>query len=213
MDQILWLLFAADSAVNLGACAVRKPRLNRFSKVLLMPLLFVAYAFSADSFLWQVAAAVFFGWLGDIFMMSPDDRRMLAAGMGAFGIGHIFYFYAVFLHFPLAPPLWALWVVPLLLLGFAAGSFAYLNRDIPKNLRQLSFLYILLLSSVGALAVIALISGAPKSLPLTAGALLFLVSDSILSLEIFRLGDSAALDFSVMLSYTAAQALIVFSFL
>ncbi|NCC69278.1 MAG: hypothetical protein EOM14_13995, partial [Clostridia bacterium] len=146
MDKIFWLLFAADSAVNLGACAAPKPRLNHFSKVLLMPLLFLAYAFSADSFLWQVAAALFFGWLGDIFMIYTNDRRLLAAGMSAFGIGHVFYFYAIFLHFQMTPPIWALYAVPLLFLCAAAGSFAFMIRDIPRNLRKLSFIYILLLS-------------------------------------------------------------------
>jgi len=213
MDMVFWILFAADSAVHLGACAASKPRLGRFSKVLLMPLLLLVYAFSAGSFLWPVAAAVFFGWLGDIFMMYRDDRHLLAAGMGAFGIGHVFYFFAIFLQFSPAPPLWALVAVPILFLGIAVGAFAFMFRDIPENLRRLSFLYIFLLSSVGAFAVIALLSGVPGSLPLTAGALLFLVSDSVLSLEIFRLGDSAALDFSVMLTYIAAQALIVFAFL
>ena len=212
LKTLFWVLFAADGAVHAAACVRGKLRLRRFSKVLLMPLLFCVYVFSARVLIWQAAAALLFGWLGDIFLIRKEDPRMLAAGMGAFGVGHVFYFYAIFRHFYLAPPIWALVAVPLLFFCFAAGAFAYLNRDIPERLRALTFLYGLLLSSVGASAVLSLISGAPGSLPLTAGALLFLASDGTLSLETFRLGDSPAADFAVMLTYIAAQALLIYAF-
>jgi uncharacterized membrane protein YhhN len=194
------------------ACARAKLTLRRFSKVLLMPLLFCAYLLSARIFLWQVAAALFFGWLGDIFLIRKDDPRMMASGMCAFAIGHVCYFYAVYLHFYLLPPVWALIAVPLLFLCIAIGAFAYLKRDIPENLRALAFQYGLILCSVGAFAVLMLISGAHGGFPLAAGALLFLASDSILSMETFRLGDSAAADFAVMLTYIAAQALLIYAF-
>lgn len=211
MDIVLWLLFTADSVVNVAACALSKQRLRRFSKVLLVPLLFCAYAVSARGFLPQVAAALFFGWLGDIFMMYKDDRHMLAAGMLSFGAGHIFYIGAVFSRFGFAPPVWAAVAVPALFLFSAVGFYLSLRRHISDGLRPFSLLYGLLLSSLGAVSAIFFLSGGHGGALLTAGALCFLASDGILSLETFRHGDSPGRDFAVMLTYITAQALIVLS--
>lgn len=213
MGTLLACAFAADSLVNVAACAADRQRLRRISKVLLMPLLFLVYLLSARRFSALVASALFCGWIGDIFMMYKDDPRALAAGMGAFGAGHVLYIFALFRLFRPAPPVWALWLCPCAFLAAALGSYRTLRASIPRALRVPSLSYSLLLCAVGACSGLVLAAGNPGGGLLFAGALCFLVSDSVLSLETFRAGDKPWIDFAVMLTYIAAQALLIGAFL
>lgn len=204
---------AAASVTHLAACGLGKSRLRYFTKLLLMPLVAALYCALADRPAPAVLAAMFCGWVGDFFMIYKHKDAFLAAGMAAFGVGHILYVAHIGVIAAAAEPrLFTALAATLVPGAVAIVIFAVLRRRIPKQLRLPGLLYGLLLASLGSAAFIALRAGAPGGAYLLAGGCLFLCSDGILSFETFRDGDSNAADVAVMLTYIAAQTMLAIGF-
>ena len=204
---------AAASVTHLAACGLGKSRLRYSTKLLLMPLVAALYCALADRPAPAVLAAMFCGWAGDFFMIYKHKDAFLAAGMAAFGVGHILYVARIGVIAAAAHPRPFTALAATLVPGAVAiVIFAVLRRRIPKQLRLPGLLYGLLLASLGSAAFIALRAGAPGGAYLLAGGCLFLCSDGILAFETFRDGDSNAADVAVMLTYIAAQALLAVGF-
>lgn len=204
---------AAASVTHLAACGLGKSRLRYSTKLLLMPLVAALYCALADRPAPAVLAAMFCGWAGDFFMIYKHKDAFLAAGMAAFGVGHILYVARIGVIAAAAEPrLFTALAATLVPGAVAIVIFAVLRRRIPKQLRLPGLLYGLLLASLGSAAFIALRAGAPGGAYLLAGGCLFLCSDGILSFETFRDGDSNAADVAVMLTYIAAQTLLAIGF-
>lgn len=204
---------AAASVTHLAACGLGKSRLRYFTKLLLMPLVAALYCALVDRPAPAVLAAMFCGWAGDFFMIYKHKDAFLAAGMAAFGVGHILYVAHIGVIAAAAEPrLFTALAATLVPGAVAIVIFAVLRRRIPKQLRLPGLLYGLLLASLGSAAFIALRAGAPGGAYLLAGGCLFLCSDGILSFETFRDGDSNAADVAVMLTYIAAQTLLAIGF-
>ncbi len=204
---------AAASVTHLAACGLGKSRLRYSTKLLLMPLVAALYCALAGRPAPAVLAAMFCGWAGDFFMIYKHKDAFLAAGMAAFGVGHILYVARIGVIAAAAHPrLFTALAATLVPGAVAIVIFAVLRRRIPKQLRLPGLLYGLLLASLGSAAFIALRAGAPGGAYLLAGGCLFLCSDGILSFETFRDGDSNAADVAVMLTYIAAQTLLAIGF-
>lgn len=204
---------AAASVTHLAACGLGKSRLRYFTKLLLMPLVAALYCALVDRPAPAVLAAMFCGWAGDFFMIYKHRDAFLAAGMAAFGLGHILYVARIGVIAAAAQPRLFTALAGTLVPGAVAVIiFVVLRRRIPKQLRLPGLLYGLLLASLGSAAFIALRAGAPGGAYLLAGGCLFLCSDGILSFETFRDGDSNAADVAVMLTYIAAQTLLAIGF-
>lgn len=203
----------AASVTHLAACGLGKSRLRYFTKLLLMPLVAALYCALVDRPAPAVLAAMFCGWAGDFFMIYKHRDAFLAAGMAAFGLGHILYVARIGVIAAAAQPRLFTALAGTLVPGAVAMIiFVVLRRRIPKQLRLPGLLYGLLLASLGSAAFIALRAGAPGGAYLLAGGCLFLCSDGILSFETFRDGDSNAADVAVMLTYIAAQTLLAIGF-
>lgn len=203
----------AASVTHLAACGLGKSRLRYFTKLLLMPLVAALYCALVDRPAPAVLAAMFCGWAGDFFMIYKHRDAFLAAGMAAFGLGHILYVARIGVIAAAAQPRLFTALAGTLVPGAVAIIiFVVLRRRIPKRLRLPGLLYGLLLASLGSAAFIALRAGAPGGAYLLAGGCLFLCSDGILSFETFRDGDSNAADVAVMLTYIAAQTLLAIGF-
>lgn len=203
----------AASVTHLAACGLGKSRLRYFTKLLLMPLVAALYCALVDRPAPAVLAAMFCGWAGDFFMIYKHRDAFLAAGMAAFGLGHILYIARIGVIAAAAQPRLFTALAGTLVPGAVAIIiFVVLRRRIPKQLRLPGLLYGLLLASLGSAAFIALRAGAPGGAYLLAGGCLFLCSDGILSFETFRDGDSNAADVAVMLTYIAAQTLLAIGF-
>ena len=204
---------AAASVTHLAACGLGKSRLRYSTKLLLMLLVAALYCALADRPAPAVLAAMFCGWVGDFFMIYKHKDAFLAAGMAAFGVGHILYVAHIGVIAAAAEPrLFTALAATLVPGAVAIVIFAVLRRRIPKQLRLPGPIYGLLLASPGSAAFIALRAGAPGGAYLLAGGCLFLCSDGILSFETFRDGDSNAADVAVMLTYIAAQTLLAIGF-
>lgn len=212
MKILLTTLFAGASLINVLSCALGRKKPRRVSKVLLMPLLAGVYLLYAAEPSRLVVAALFMGWLGDILLIFKERGTMLRLGMAAFGLGHVLYVTAIFTIKGVRPPLWAAIVIPAAVLCGALLFFRRLNKSLPEGMRLPTLCYLLLLTTLPVAAALSLAGGAAGGWALLVGGVLFLISDGTLSIETFVLGDSAKLDFIVMLTYITAQFMLTLGF-
>ncbi|MFI6940665.1 lysoplasmalogenase [Streptomyces sp. NPDC050418] len=166
-------------------------------KPLLVPLL-LAYAVTRKAPR-LLLAALFFGWTGDVLLMFDADAAFLA-GMGGFAVGHICYL-VLFAkygtpHRHTAPLAAAYGLVLALTLVLMWG-------DLPGDLRVPVAAYSLLLTAM------ALRAAARFGLVAGIGGALFLLSDTLIATGIAEWPQLPRPDFWVMLTYAAAQALLV----
>lgn len=211
-----FLPFAAVSAVHVAARAVGASEIAEPTKLLLMPLLAAAAVWGGRGGQRRglrqgelrgqrraqpaalLLAALLFSWLGDgagtFFPFAPELPVML----GSFGLAHICYIWLLSRYAAAGPfPRWALgfaawWVLMLLVLWPTLGG-----------LTAAVAAYGVVLAGTAATA-------ARCSPTIAVGGVLFLASDTILALRIFR--PDAMPDWTnplVMLTYCAGQGLIV----
>ena len=142
--------------------------------------------------------------VGDIFMM--PRRKRFAAGVAAFLVAQACYAFAFLsgIRFRFAP------VPTLALLAYGAVLFVILNPGL-KRMRVPVLFYILAISAMALAALERYIqAGSPAALAACAGAVLFLLSDSVLAIDRFVRPFRAA-QAIILSTYFAAQALIAVS--
>lgn len=213
MPKQLTVLFLAVfllvSAVHLYACFPPvKRRLRMVTKFMLMPLLLLCYLGIAKSPSVLVILAALFGWFGDAFLLLSDRKAPMLGGMLAFGVGHVFYT-LYFSRFWGGAAWWALALAGAAYLAAVAVMCRKLHPLVKSFMRPCSTLYMLLLCGTSFSILWALLSGYELWLGVAfVGSMLFLVSDGILSMEMFRERTKYG-NFFVMLSYILAQACIL----
>ncbi|WP_415954110.1 lysoplasmalogenase [Streptomyces sp. KLOTTS4A1] len=166
-------------------------------KPLLMPLLLAYAALRKAPRL--LLAALFFGWVGDVCLMFDAEAAFLA-GMGGFAAGHVCY---LVLFARRGTP--HAYVVPL------AATYALVLTltlvlmwgDLPGDLRIPVAAYSLLLTAM------ALRAAARFGLVAGIGGALFLLSDTLIATGVAEWPQLPRPDFWIMLTYAAAQALLV----
>lgn len=152
-----------------------------------------------------VVAGLALGAAGDFFLSRPGTRAFLA-GMAAFAAGHLAYG-AAFLA-AAGPPLGAAPLLPALILVALALSTEVWLAPRTGALRWPVRGYVAVITLM-ALAALAL--PAPRW-PALLGALLFLVSDLLLALDLFVLPDGRlkrAIGRALWAAYWSGQALIL----
>lgn len=151
---------------------------------------------------WLIVAGLILCLAGDIFLMLPP--RYFIAGLGSFLAGHWFYIAA----FAAAGTQFTWWLLPLLIYG--GVIYALLHHHLGK-MRGPVVVYMLFILLMAWLALGRAAGPGTLSVPLAAvGALLFLLSDSLLALDRFRQKFRAA-RVLVLSTYWAAQWLIALS--
>jgi uncharacterized membrane protein YhhN len=210
-------VFIVDVIVHLAAIAKEKENLRRVTKVLLMPLLALCVMFiwrdaGDEPVPWYMIAALLFGCVGDACLIDHHHPIGFPLGLIAFAIGHVLYILQM-LQITAAP---VLWIIVLLAAVYGAGTvmtFKKLTPFLPRKLWIGCLLYMALLSTLSATAAVGVLSGfSMGTVSLFAGTLLFLLSDTILSFEIFK-GETKNGNLKVMITYIAAQILISVGFL
>ncbi len=198
MTWIFLALYGLCAVIHLIFCLLPNGRKwQNFTKVFLMPLLFFAVIFADGPTL--VKAALFLGWLGDIFLLVPEKKAFFLAGLISFLAGHACYIPALF-------PMRKLTIPFLLLLAagmIAVGVFVYLTirRNLPGDMKIPGIAY---LTVILAMAWSAFSTGQPL---LLLGATSFVVSDYTLARRLF-VRQNWYSDFAVMLTYLLAQFLL-----
>lgn len=175
----------------------------------LTTVLIILLALSGDNpptsfYRWAVVAGLLFSLAGDVFLMVPGDRFL--AGLVSFLVAHLCYIAA----FGNPVGFYAGWLALGVLVGVGTAVYAYLWPGLGK-MRVPTIFYIL---SIIAMAWQAFglwqQTGTRGAALALAGALLFMVSDSVLAVNRFRRPFTAA-QAVIMSTYFAAQWLIALS--
>lgn len=158
-----------------------------------------------------VLTAFFFSWVGDIMLMfSGRNELFFYAGVGGFFLAQLSYIYTFskygepggkgFLrHHPAAG---------LIFLAYLAGIYYLLYPGLEGIMRPVILVYALSLIGMSMMALNRKGRVGPKSfLPVFAGSILFVVSDSLIALDRFYREIPLA-GFWIMSTYIAAQYLI-----
>ncbi len=206
-------LYLLVASVHLYSC-VRTGRhtLRKITKCLLMPLLALCYWFFAGDFSVLVFLALIFGFCGDAFLLAPKWDWSFGAGLGAFAVGHVLYIAHMLRALPALPRWYVFALIALACLALAVFFLRYLWDGLPRSLRPACFIYVLDISFMAGCAGLFSFSALPGvpwlALP---GGLLFVVSDTILSVDTFKKPVPHRY-ILVMSTYIAAQTLLTAAF-
>ncbi len=199
MRSRLLPLYIAVSLLDALLAHAGRRGMRRFTKPLLMPVL-IADVVSTNGRTSdrRVVAGLGLSWVGDVALMKSGDAAF-GVGLGSFLAAHACYL-AAFRSRARAAPRGVGWLKALYAAAWVGLNALLLPRA--GNLRVPVFVYG---TALAAMAAAAADTGSPA---VAAGGAAFLVSDSVLALEKFEAVQLPAAGAVVMLTYTAAQALI-----
>ncbi|MFC8129101.1 lysoplasmalogenase [Streptomyces sp. NPDC057302] len=194
--KLLLAAFALAAAGDLAALLAGSDTGHTIFKPLLMPLL-AAYVLTVKGPR-LLTAALLFGWGGDALLLFDADLAFLA-GMGSFAAGHVCYLVLFKRHgTPLGRGAWAATAYATALIV----TVVLLWPDLPADMRGPVAGYSLLLT---AMAYAATRLGPVAA----AGGALFLLSDTLIATGVAEWPQAPRPDFWIMLTYIAAQFLLV----
>lgn len=215
MKKALLLTFALASVIHLGALATGDRTAAMWSKPVLIPLLGAWFAAPPSvkplrpKVFWVVLGVLSFSTLGDIALMFSGQMAFFA-GLSSFLLAHICYIAAFNQLEKWSPGLVRKksWVVGALLF-YTCSLLAYLWKGIPPPLQVPVAVYSLVIAGM-ALSVANLYKESVRRIfwPMMAGALLFVLSDSLIAVSKFRQvfeGTSLV----IMATYLLGQYLLV----
>ncbi|MEY2246423.1 lysoplasmalogenase [Streptomyces sp. BF23-18] len=192
--RVLLVCFVLAAAVDLLSLLAGLDPGHRIAKALLMPLL-AAYA-GVRGGPRLLIAALLLGWCGDLALMSDADPAFLA-GMAAFAAGHVCYLVLFRGTARVRDPRLAGAYVTVLV-----ALVVLLWPGLPAGLRVPVAGYSLLLT--------AMAYGATRLGPLAAlGGALFMLSDTLIATGVADWPQLPHAAFWIMLTYIAAQFLLV----
>lgn len=170
--------------------------------VLLLPILSAAGAVPWQ--LWAALFAVVASWIGDHRLASDGDAA-LQQGMVAFALAHVAYLCVLF-GAGGVPPLVAIIAFALLALS---TRWWLLPHTGALRLPVMGYVAVISLMGLGASAA-ALAAGGSGAMLVAVGAGLFILSDTVLSLQLFRWqSESRAVALAVLLPYFWGQLALV----
>ncbi len=189
-----------------------------FSKPLLMVSLASFYFWSTKNnqkpFDRTILFALAFSCLGDILLLFVEQQSQgmlfFAAGLGSFLLAHLAYIYSFWI-FPPSKKIQVSLPIILFFLILAASLLAFLWSGIPPDLKIRVSIYALTICSMGIMSFgMRKKVSSEAGLYLIAGALCFILSDSLIAINKFH----PTLELwqprvSIMLTYLLAQWLIV----
>lgn len=206
MSGVFLSLFALAAAANALSIRCKRARIQAVAKICLLPLLAAYYCTEARLFLPQVMLALFFGWVGDLFLIKIKRPYFVIAGLSGFLIGHLCYIFSL-LPFIALPHMSALVVSSAGICAFALGVFAAVKPA--KKLLAPAVCYSLALAALLVCAVqLMLCRRDAAGFSIAAGSLCFLASDTVLAYFSCR-KMTPRVNFAVMLTYSAAQSCLI----
>lgn len=209
--QVIISLFFLALAVNIIAAESGNQVLQYFSKPLLMPLLmiwFLSDTIPGATLKKWILFALFFSWAGDVLLMFQDRLSdFFLFGLSAFLLAHVFYI--VFFHSIRVRE--GIRGQPLLLAPvvlYYAGLMIWLTPWLGE-MRMPVRIYGLIISFMLMLALHMIYTRNRKAAkPLITGAVLFVLSDTLLAVDKFYQHFTGA-GILIMVTYGLAQYLLV----
>ncbi|MEV7978110.1 lysoplasmalogenase [Streptomyces sp. NPDC086519] len=196
-SRALLAAFALAVVLDLACLAVGFRTGHAAAKVLLMPLLAASAARAGAPRL--LVAALLCGWGGDVLLLSDADPAFMA-GMASFAAGHVCY---LVLFRRQGPPHARARLLALVYAAALVTLVALLWPDLPAGLRVPVAGYSTLLTAMAYTAVTRL--GPAAGL----GGALFMLSDTLIATGVADWPQLPRPDFWIMLTYAAAQFLLV----
>lgn len=213
MKKQIWLLaFIAALLADITGIITGNETIEWISKPLILPFLFL-YFYTALNTLQQgfkkwVYLALFFSWCGDVLLMFQRQNELFfLLGLSAFLLAHIFYI--LFFHFIRiyegirSNALYLVIVVIYygLLIGWLSPYLAQFKIPVRVYGVVITVMLIMAMHLTG-------LKNRKAGRMILAGAILFVISDSVLAVNQFYQAFSAA-GILIMLTYGAAQLFIV----
>jgi len=213
MKKNLWaILFFAVLGVHLLALAMNWQHVSVATKPLLMPLVaafFIASVPANSTVKLLIIGALFFSWAGDVLLMFQQHSSVFfLLGLSSFLVAHLFYiffFHRIRKEQNIKSRLWTLLVVAAYYSVLVALLSPWLGEmRLPVRVYGLVISFMLLL----ALHMFYL-DNKTAGRYMAVGAILFVISDSILAINKFWEPVPAG-DVMIMLTYGLAQFCIVY---
>lgn len=209
--RLLIFLFAASLAINIIGGLFNNQWIEYISKPLIIIFLVVYILIQTSNTKsalkkW-ILAALFFSWAGDVLLMFQQNESLFfLLGLSAFLIAHIFYI--VFFHqVRIKEKLKSNWLFLLIVVVYYAGLVSFLSPYL-GDMKLPVRIYGLVISFMFMLAMHMLfIRNKNAGLLMMAGALLFVISDSVLAINKFYQSFELA-GVVIMLTYGIAQFFI-----
>ncbi len=207
------LIFAVGASAELGTAIFDYPGHSLIFKPLIMIGLMAHYWVMSPARSRLFLVALFFCWLGDVFLIfQSTDPLFFIGGLASFLVGHIVYIFC-YRQLQIIPSSKELlgsqkvrFAFPIILAGTGLVTILY---PLLGALRIPVMIYAL---AITLMALTALFrygrTNSTSFLLIFIGAVLFMVSDSLLAINKFHHAFSAA-SALVMLTYSVAQFLIV----
>lgn len=208
MDLILCSLIAVSAALTIAGKYRSRRLVYIFKPLTTLLILLLALDESRvgalERYQWLIGAGLTFSLFGDIFLMLRTERFL--AGLVSFLLAHLFYIAAYLQDMSFGAPWW-LWAA--FALYVAGGLYLLLPRV--GRLKLPVVVYTLVLNLMALLACSRVLSQqSDAAIYAAAGAVLFLLSDSILSWNKF-VKPFAAAELLLLSTYFAGQTLIAMS--
>lgn len=151
------------------------------------------------------------GYLGDIFLLKDS---LFAAGLGAFLCGHVFYIIAFTRDIVWKPQTALLLLILIPYIIYILWLKKHLIPWVPANMKIPVFVY---MTAIVAMSVCAFLRFSAVGGGLSAeyifytflGSVLFVASDSILAMTVFKRDVGSFMEVGVMITYVFAQFLIM----
>jgi uncharacterized membrane protein YhhN len=172
---------------------------------LIISLAFTNWRIRKDAYSFWITLGLVFSLVGDVALMW--SRQYFEEGLAAFLLTHIAYLMA-YSRDARFPPRFRLWLV---YLAFAALLYQFISRDLSSGLKISVALYAFFLLSMGAQAMNRFLILRTASARWAAiGAIFFILSDSLLSIDRYRMPIPLAPVF-ILVPYYLGQWLIAAS--
>lgn len=210
MKKISWYLFFLVGVTQIVSTLIDAPLLTLVSKPLIMLSLMACYVLNTSQRSAIFLAAMFFCWLGDVLLMGAGELFFMG-GLVAFLTGHVLYIFSYRQMRnqqgeELLGPQKARFSLPIILAGTGLVVILFPTLG-PLKIPVMIYALVITLMCLTALFRFGKTSKQSFVL-LFIGALLFMVSDSILAINKFMQPVTGA-GFYIMSTYILAQYLIV----
>lgn len=194
MNKVLLILLSVLLLADVYLIAQGDDRSMRiFTKPLLIPLLMLLYTYKNKTINYLFLVGLIFSFLGDVFLLFNWG---FLPGLGSFLTAHVLY---VFCFKRMTKKQYYILLLPLILFLISLIGFLYPYLG---EMKTPVIFYAIVIS------VMFYFAGTTKNKWLIIGALLFVISDSILSINIFY-ESSMIREMLVMITYIAAQYFLV----
>jgi len=208
MTAFIMILYLVCAAADITAVIKKDKKWERILKPLLMPLLIVWYLLAAQAPRPLIILALAAGFLGDTFLLGKGV--FFVYGLLAFLAGQIFYIAAFLGDITRGMFAGGLFLAAIFYIGYAGIGCRLVFGELAKKQKPAVVVYMICLLGMSFAALLRFRSVSALSFRMTfAGSLLFVASDSLLAFRVFIQKSEDNTSPVVMLTYTAAQLLIV----